>query len=103
MKPTPSPLRHLQTLAVLIAALALWIAGAQGFTSHHHRDFQIHGDCAYCQVLGSSVSLSGAAPASCAPVVLTVRVTGPVTDGVRLPARLLRLRAPSTSPPAFPA
>jgi len=94
--------RFLQLIAVAILALAFWVSGTYGFMHHHHEDFRSHGDCAVCKAIGSSASLSDAPRCDAQAPAMVGVVHCPVPGAYALPTRLLRLRAPSTSPPVFP-
>ncbi|MBU1242638.1 hypothetical protein KKD52_16670 [Myxococcota bacterium] len=102
MRPSSPQHRTLQLIAVAILALAFWVSGTYGFMHHHHDDFRSHGDCAVCKAIGSSAALPDSP--SCDPDAVAVvgAVRRPVPEAFALPTRLLRLRAPSTSPPVFP-
>ena len=99
----PSPLRQLQILAALFVVAAVWISGVHGVAHHHHDDFKTHGDCAFCHVIGSSGSLPDASAPAAVVCCTATLAAGSVTEAITLSTRFLKLRAPSTSPPVFPA
>ncbi len=102
MRPPSPQHRTLRLIAVAILSLTFWVSGIHGFIHHHHHDFQSHGDCAVCKAIGSSASLPGSLRSGPHATVVVGVVPGPIQDAHALPTRLLRLRAPSTSPPVLP-
>lgn len=93
--------RTLRTIWAIILLAALWLGGVQTFAHHHHENFQSDNDCAMCHVIASGVRLTDSAtPQAQVPVFHAPSCPDFFRKAVPLSARLIKLRAPSTSPPA---
>jgi hypothetical protein len=97
MKPSPFP--RLRSFAMVLLALAFWVSTIHGFMHHHHEDFERHGDCAICKVIGASATLPDTPHAGELPSELVFRTPFALPGAFGVSARHLRLRAPATSPP----
>lgn len=92
--------RTLRILGIAVLAFGLWVEMAHVFAHHHHANFQIDSDCAVCKVISSGVRLNDSAPVVHRAAVFTAVDAPAACPAVPLDVRFLRLRAPSTSPPA---
>ncbi|MBU1242918.1 hypothetical protein KJ612_06930 [Myxococcota bacterium] len=97
----PTSLRQWKFGTIVLVALALWITSIQAVVHHHHDDFKPHSDCALCKVATTTAALPDTPEKAPCAAPLVGSVACPIAQGHALAPRLLRLRAPSTSPPCI--